>query len=82
MTLCALHTLVLIAQAALPDILGIPHMPLDLHLACLSGPGSCTLFTLLSPSRGSGSVHFDLDILNLQENTVRGDGLWWKWTRV
>ena len=56
MTLCALHALVLIAQAALPDILGIPHMPLDLHLACLSGPGSCTLFTLLSPSRGSGSV--------------------------
>lgn len=81
MTLCALHALVLITQAAISDILGIPHMPLDLRRACLSGPGSRTLFTLLSPSRGSGSVHFDLD-LSLQENTVRGDGWWWKGTRV
>lgn len=82
MTLCALHALVLITQAALPDILDIPHMPLDLHRACFSGPGSRTLFTLLSPSWGSGSVHFDLDLLNLQENTVRGGGWWWKGRRV
>ena len=82
MTLCALHALVLIAQAALPDILGIPHMPLDLHWACLSGPGSRTLFTLLSPSQGSGSVHSDLHLLNVQENTVRGDEWWWKGTSV
>ena len=82
MTLCALHALVLIAQAALPDILGIPPMPLDLHWACLSGPGSRTLFTLLSPSQGSGSVHSDLHLLNVQENTVRGDEWWWKGTSV
>lgn len=77
MTLCALHGLVLIAQAALPGILGILHMPLDLHWACLSGPGSRTLF-----AQGSGSVHSDLHLLNVQENTVRGDEWWWKGTSV
>ena len=80
MTPCALHALVLTAQGALPDILGIPHMLLYLCQARLPGPGSHTLFTLSSPSRGSDSVHFDLDLPDLQENTVCGDWWWWKRT--
>lgn len=73
MTPCALHALLLTAQGALPDILGIPHMLLYLRPAHLPGRGSRTLFTLSSPSRGSDSVHFDLNLPNLQENTVCGD---------